>query len=60
MGTTVQLTGDPYVQATALELWAAGELHDEAGTGGVALGVGAMVGLLIALVAFFVAFAPGV
>ena len=52
--------GDPYAEATAMELWAAGELHDEAGSGGATLVVGAMTGLLVALAAFFVAFAPGV
>jgi hypothetical protein len=60
MATRIQLTGDSCAEATALELWAAGELHDEAGPSGAALGVGAMIGLLIALAAFFVAFAPGV
>jgi hypothetical protein len=61
MGTTEQLAaGDPYSEATALELWGAGELHDEAGRGSAALAVGAMTGLLLALAAFFVAFAPGV
>jgi hypothetical protein len=60
MGTTEHLAaGDPYSEATALELWAAGELHDEA-AGSAALAVGAMTGLLVALAAFFVAFAPGV
>ncbi len=61
MGTREHLeAGDPYSEATALELWAAGELHDEAGAGNPALAVGAMTGLLVALAAFFVAFAPGV
>ena len=61
MGTRVHLTtGDPYAEATALELWAAGELDDERGSRGLALETGAMIGLLIALAAFFVAFAPGV
>ncbi len=61
MGTRVHLTtGDPYAEATALELWAAGELHDEAGSRGLALEVEAMIGFLLALAAFFVAFAPGV
>jgi hypothetical protein len=60
LGTGVQLTtGDPYAEATALELWAAGELHDETGSRGLGLGVGAIIGFLLALVAFFVAFAPG-
>jgi hypothetical protein len=60
MGTTELLAaGDPYTEATAMELWAAGELHDEAGSGGTALVVGGMTGLLVALAAFFVAFAPG-
>ncbi len=61
MGTREHLAaGDPYSEATALELWAAGELHDETGAGNAALAVGAMTGLLVALTAFFVAFAPGV
>jgi len=61
MGTREHLqAGDPYSEATALELWAAGELPDEAGAGSAALAVGAMTGLLVALAAFFVAFAPGV
>lgn len=60
MGTRAHLTtGDPYAEATTLELWAAGELDDEAGSRGLALGVGAMIGCLLALAAFFVAFAPG-
>jgi hypothetical protein len=61
MGTMEHLAvGDPYTEATAMELWAAGELHDEAGSGGSTLVVGAMTGFLVALAAFFVAFAPGV
>ena len=52
--------GDPYVEATSMELWAAGELHDEAGATSTAVVVGAMTGLLVLLAAFFVAFAPGV
>ncbi len=61
MGTREHLAaGDPYSEATALELWAAGELHDQAGAGSAALAAGAMTGLLVALAAFFVAFAPGV
>ena len=52
--------GDPYAEATAMELWAAGELHDEAGSGGATLTVAAMTALLVTLAAFFVAFAPGV
>ncbi len=61
MGAVEQLaTGDPYCEATALELWGAGELHDDTGAGGRTLMAGAMTGLLVALAAFFVAFAPGV
>jgi hypothetical protein len=61
MGTREHLAdGDPYSEATALELWGAGELHDETGPGNAALAVGAMTGLLVALAAFFVAFAPGI
>ena len=61
MGTREQLqAGDPYSEATSLELWASGELHDETGAGSAALAVGAMTGLLVALAAFFVVFAPGV
>jgi hypothetical protein len=61
MGTREHLAaGDPYTDATAMELWAAGELHDEAGSSGTSLVVGAMTGLLVLLAAFFVAFAPGV
>jgi hypothetical protein len=61
MGTREHLAaGDPYAEATAMELWGAGELHDEAGSGGTTIVVGAMTGLLVALAAFFVAFAPGV
>lgn len=61
MGTREHLkAGDPYSEATALELWGAGELNDETGTGGMAVAVGTMTGLLVALAAFFVAFAPGV
>jgi hypothetical protein len=61
MGTREHLAaGDPYSEATTLELWAAGELQDETGTGNAALAVSAITGLLVALTAFFVAFAPGV
>jgi hypothetical protein len=61
MGTREHLAaGDPYSEATALELWGAGELNDETGASNAALAVGAMTGLLVALAAFFVAFAPGV
>ena len=61
MGTREHLAaGDPYAEATAMELWAAGELHDEAGSGGATMVIGAMTGLLVALATFFVAFAPGV
>jgi hypothetical protein len=61
MGTMEHLAvGDPYSEATAMELWAAGELHDEAGSGGATLVVGVMTALLVAIAAFFVAFAPGV
>jgi hypothetical protein len=61
MGTREHLAaGDPYSEATALELWAAGELHDETGARSAALAVGAMTGLLVALAAFFVLFAPAV
>jgi hypothetical protein len=60
MGTKVHLTaGDPYAEATALELWAAGELHDEARSRASAPEIGTMIGFLIALATFFVAFAPG-
>ena len=52
--------GDPCAEATVMELWADGELHDEAGSGGATLVVGAMTALLVALAAFFVVFAPGV
>jgi len=41
-----------------MELWAAGELHDEADSAGTPLMVGAMTGLLVVLAAFFVAFGP--
>jgi hypothetical protein len=61
MGTTEHLAaGDPYSEATALELWAAGELHDEAGPMGSGLIVGAMTGILVALAVFFMAFGPGI
>jgi len=61
MGSMEHLAaGDPSSEATALELWAAGELHDEDGARGAGLAVGAMTGLLVALAAFFVAFAPHV
>jgi hypothetical protein len=47
MGSREHLeAGDPYAEATILELWAAGELPDEQAQGGAALA------------AFFVAFAP--
>jgi len=60
MGTRVHLTtGDPYAEATALELWAAGELDDEGESRGLALEAGAMIAFLIALATFFVALAPG-
>lgn len=60
MGTREHLApGDPYDEATTMELWAAGELHDEADSGAATLVVGGMTGLLVALVAFFVVFAPG-
>lgn len=59
MGTREYLAaGDPYPEATAMELWAAGELHDETDAAGTPLIVGAMTGLLVALAAFFVAFGP--
>jgi hypothetical protein len=61
MGTREHLAaGDPYTEATAMELWAAGELPDDAGSGGTTLVGGMMTGLLVALAALFVAFAPGV
>lgn len=59
MGTREHLTaGDPYTEATALELWGAGELHDETGTGGSGLAVAMITGLLVALATFFLAFGP--
>jgi hypothetical protein len=61
MGTREHLAaGDPYAEATALELWAAGELQDEAGSDGTTLVIGGMTALLVALATFFVAFAPGI
>jgi hypothetical protein len=61
MGTREHLqAGDPYSEATALELWAAGELGDEERAGSMALAVGGMTTLLVALAAFFVVFAPRV
>jgi hypothetical protein len=60
MGTTEHLAaGDPYVEATAMELWAAGELHDDADSRGAGSVFVAATGLLVALATFFVAFAPG-
>lgn len=59
MGSREHLqAGDPYAEATTLELWAAGELPDEAAQGGAALAAAVVTGLLVALAAFFVAFAP--
>jgi hypothetical protein len=60
MGTRGQSAeGDPYAEARSIELRAGGELPDEAGAGRVNLVVGSMIGLLMLLAAFFVAFAPG-
>ena len=59
MGTREHLAaGDPYTEATALELWGAGELHDEAGSAGNGVTVAAMTGLLVGLATFFLAFGP--
>ncbi len=59
MGTRKQLVeDDPHAEATS-ELWVAGELSDVAGAGSTNLVVGSMIGLLMLLAAFFVAFAPG-
>lgn len=59
MGTREHLqAGDPYVEATALELWAAGELPDDRTHGGTALAAAVVTGMMVALAAFFVAFAP--
>ncbi len=60
MGSTEYVAADdPHAEPTAMELWAAGELQDEAGSGSAILVVGAMTAVLVALAAFFVAFAPG-
>jgi hypothetical protein len=60
MGTTEHRSaGEPNTKATPLELWATGELHDETGSPGPGLTLGAMTGILVALAAFFVAFGPG-
>jgi len=52
------LAGDPDAEATTPELWAAGELPDEQARGGAALAAAVVTGLMVALAAFFVAFAP--
>ena len=59
MGPRMHLQpGDPCEEATTLELWGAGELHDDkARAGTVPLAV-VIVGLAVALATFFVAFAP--
>lgn len=41
-----------------MELWGAGELHDEVGPAGASAMFGAMTAVLVALAAFFVAFGP--
>jgi hypothetical protein len=59
MATTEQrAAGEPNSEATPLELWAMGELHDDTGSPGPGLTLGAMTGILVALAAFFVAFGP--
>jgi hypothetical protein len=61
MGPRVHLqAGDPCKEATALELWAAGELHDDKARGGSVPTAVVVVGLMVALATFFVAFAPPV
>jgi hypothetical protein len=60
MGSRERLqAGDPDPEATTPELWAAGELlPDEQAQGGAALAAAIVTGLMVALAAFFVAFAP--
>jgi hypothetical protein len=52
--------GHPDDQPTALELWTAGEPDDEADDRVMAVAPVLMTGLLVALAAFFLVFAPGV
>ena len=61
MGPRMQLqAGDPCEEATTLELWGADELHDDKARGGTYPTEAIIVGLVVALAAFFVAFAPPV
>ena len=61
MGPRMHLqAGDCYEEATTLELWAAGELHDEEARRGTVPFAPVIAGFAVALAAFFVAFAPPV
>lgn len=51
--------GSLYTEMTAPERRAARDLREGVGSERATLAVGAMTGLLVALAAFFVAFAPG-
>ena len=59
MGTRRHLqASDACREATALELWAAGELHDDEAQGETAPTTAGIVGLVVALATFFIVFAP--
>ena len=59
MGPRMHLQpGDPCKEATTLELWGAGELHDDKARAGTVPIAVVIVGLAVTLAAFFVAFAP--
>lgn len=61
MGPRVHLQdGDPCAEATTLELWAAGELHDDVSRRGTVPITAVIAGLMVGLAAFFVVFAPPV
>lgn len=59
MGPRMHLQpGEPGEEATALELWGAGELHDDKARAGTVPIAVVIVGLAVTLAAFFVIFAP--
>jgi len=59
MGSKEHLSdGGVEITATALELWAVGELGDTDAEGGYAVAATVVVALMLALAAFFLAFAP--
>ena len=61
MGPRVHLrAGDPCEEATALELWGAGELHDDEAQARTAPTAAVIAMLMVGLATFFVVFAPPV